>query len=382
MSGGLWEAAAHISVGGQHVATWIIGQVRNENQSEKNMREYADDIGANEEEVIIAFREIPIMSIDKFEHVARALYTLTNQLSKAAYQNIQQARFINERQRAEKALKQSENKLRSLFNAMTDVIIIYGEDGRYLEIGQTNSGRYYRPPEFLINKTVQEVFPPEISDFFMNTIRQTLASKEMNQVDYQLQINGINYWFSANVSPMTEDSVIWVARDITDRKRDEETLQYQNMHDILTGLFNRQYYETEIVRLQKSRLFPISIMVLDIDGLKWVNDHRGHSAGDELLQRAAGILKSTFRPEDMVARMGGDEFVVVLPETDKAAAIQARNRLEDILIKHNELFSPDMNLGISIGTASGGNGILLTEVFKQADQAMYLDKGNKKKVKQ
>jgi diguanylate cyclase (GGDEF)-like protein len=152
------------------------------------------------------------------------------------------------------------------------------------------------------------------------------------------------------------------------------------MHDILTGLYNRQYFETEVERLQRSRLFPVSILVMDVDGLKWVNDHRGHSAGDELLQRVAGLLKSSFRPEDLVARMGGDEFVVVLPETDEPAARQIMQRLEDTLARHNQLFPSDQCLGLSIGSATGGQGILLTEVFKQADQAMYLKKSRKKEM--
>jgi diguanylate cyclase (GGDEF)-like protein/PAS domain S-box-containing protein len=381
LSGGLWDAGAGISVGGQHIANWLIGQVRDETQTEEKMREYARQIGAEEQEVVDAFKEVPSMSKKQFEEVAQALFTLANQLSKAAYQNIQQARFISERKQAEEALQLSENKLRTLFNAMSDVIIIYGRDGRYLEIASTNSGKLYRPPNDLLNKLISEVFPPDLSNFFMKIIAQTLDSNEMIQVDYQLPINGMNYWFAANVSPLTKDSVIWVARDITDRKKVEDTLQYQSNHDILTGLYNRQYYETEILRLQNSRLFPISIMVLDVDDLKWMNDHRGHDAGDELLQRTAGILKSAFRPEDMVARMGGDEFVVVLPETDEQAVTLVKNRLDEILDKHNELFPLDMSLGISIGVATGGNGILLTEVFKLADQAMYLEKAIKKKSK-
>ncbi len=263
---------------------------------------------------------------------------------------------------------------------MTDVIIIYDSKGYYREIPPTGSQRYFRPLNELINRSISEVMPPEISSLFLNTIHLTLQSKETTRVDYSLNIGGIEYWFSANVSPLTSDSVIWVARDITDRKKAEENLQYQNLHDILTGLYNRQYYETEIDRLQRSRVFPISILVMDVDGLKWVNDHHGHNAGDELLKRVAVILKSAFRPEDMVARMGGDEFVVVLPETGESAARQAVDRLEKIIQKHNELFPPDQSLGLSIGYSTGGQGILLTEVFKMADQAMYLKKNAKKEL--
>jgi PAS domain S-box-containing protein len=107
MSGGLWDAGAGISVGGRHIANWLIGQVRDETQTEERMREYAREIGADEQELIAAFREVPAMSRQQFEAVASALFTLANQLSTTAYQNMQQARFIAER-------KQMENELHLL----------------------------------------------------------------------------------------------------------------------------------------------------------------------------------------------------------------------------------------------------------------------------
>ncbi len=374
----LMHASAPIMVGGKHIANWLVGQVRLNGTGPQTALEYSRRLGMDEAEAVLAFDEIPEVTEEQFEKVTRALFTLSTYLSNTAYQNVQQARFITDRKKAEDALRLSEAKLRSLFTAMTDVIIIYGGDGEYREIASTNSQRYYRPPHELLHQKITDVFPEDIATLFMRTIRQTLEMKEMSRVDYSLLIGGREYWFSANVSPFTEDSVIWVARDITDRKKVEDTLHYQSTHDTLTGLYNRQYYETEIERLQHSRLFPISIIMIDVDGLKWVNDHRGHQAGDELLQRVAGLLKSAFRPEDMVARMGGDEFVVVLPLTAEPASRLALKRLEEILEKHNQLFPPEQHLGLSMGTATGTSGLLLTEVFKMADQAMYLVKSRKK----
>jgi len=374
----LMHACAPIMVGGNHIANWLIGQARLKNVSPEPTMEYIRQLGLNEHEALSAFEEIPVITEEKFEILTRSLFTLATYISNTAFQNVQQARFITDRKKAEEALRLSEKKLRSLFKAMTDVIIIYGADGEYREIASTNSQRYFRPVSELLHKRIPDIFPEDAATLFMRTIHQTLELKEMSRLDYSLQIGGREYWFSANVSPFTEDSVIWVARDITDRKKVEDTLHYQSTHDTLTGLYNRQYYETEIERLQRSRLFPISIIMIDVDGLKWVNDHRGHQAGDELLQRVAGLLKGAFRPEDMVARMGGDEFVVVLPQTGEPAARQALKRLEEILEKHNSLFPADQHMGLSMGTASGTSGILLTEVFKMADQAMYLVKAKKK----
>ena len=101
MSGGLWDAGAAISVGGKHLANWLIGQVRDDTQTEDNIREYAREIGADEEAAAAALHEVPVMSRERFEQVAGALFTIADQLSTIAYQNVQQARFISERQTAE-----------------------------------------------------------------------------------------------------------------------------------------------------------------------------------------------------------------------------------------------------------------------------------------
>ncbi|MBS1159067.1 MAG: diguanylate cyclase [Proteobacteria bacterium] len=105
LSGGLWDAGASMSVGGKHIANWLIGQVRDETQTEESMRAYAREIGADETAVIAAFHKVPAMPRARFEQMARALFTMANQLSSAAYQNVQQARFITERKAAEKEIE-------------------------------------------------------------------------------------------------------------------------------------------------------------------------------------------------------------------------------------------------------------------------------------
>jgi PAS domain S-box-containing protein len=111
LSGGLWDAGASITVGGRHVANWLIGQVRDETQEEVKMRAYAREIGADEKAFVEAFHKVPSMSRDQFQKVAQALFTLAGQLSSMAYQNVQQARFITESKRAEEAKGKLEDQL-------------------------------------------------------------------------------------------------------------------------------------------------------------------------------------------------------------------------------------------------------------------------------
>ena len=111
LSGGLWDAGAAILVGGKHIANWLIGQVRDQTQTEEKMRAYAREIGADEEEVVRAFHEVPAMSREQFSKVAQVLFTLANQLSGIAYQNVQQARFIAARRQAEREIRQLNTSL-------------------------------------------------------------------------------------------------------------------------------------------------------------------------------------------------------------------------------------------------------------------------------
>ncbi len=123
LSGGLWDGGASIVVGDHHIANWLIGQVRDETQTEDHMREYAKRIGADEAEFITAFREVPSMPVARFRKIADMVYDLARILSNMAYQNVQQARFITERRQAEEQLRLSEENLRATLNSIGDAVI-------------------------------------------------------------------------------------------------------------------------------------------------------------------------------------------------------------------------------------------------------------------
>jgi len=129
LSGGLWDAGASISVGDKHIANWLIGQVKNDSLVEDEMLAYARDIGADEKEFGEALAEVTVMSPEKFQQVADALFIMANDLSTKAYQNIQQARFIAERNRAEKTLRQSLQTSADIVNSIPAGLFIYQHEG-------------------------------------------------------------------------------------------------------------------------------------------------------------------------------------------------------------------------------------------------------------
>ncbi len=132
---------------------------------------------------------------------------------------------ITERKRSEDKLSASEAELRALFEAMTDAIFVFDSEGRYLKVGPTNPSLLYRPAEELLGKTLHEVLPIEQADQFLGYIRLALERHQTVDHEYSLSIDGRQMWFDASISPMMDDSVVAVARDITERKKSEEALR-------------------------------------------------------------------------------------------------------------------------------------------------------------
>jgi diguanylate cyclase (GGDEF)-like protein len=161
-------------------------------------------------------------------------------------------------------------------------------------------------------------------------------------------------------------------------KEKEKVIRNKAYNDHLTGLYNRRYFENELKRLDSSRKYPIAIIIGDLDGLKDVNDNYGHKKGDEYIINAADILKSTIRTEDIIARIGGDEFAIILPKTNYQEAQSLCQRIQINIEEFNKDKKLVKPLSISLGfEVMENNSQNLNEIFNKADQKMYINKGRK-----
>ncbi len=166
--------------------------------------------------------------------------------------------------------------------------------------------------------------------------------------------------------------ILGLGIDMTKQKQAEEKIRRLSLHDKLTNLYNRHYMEEEMERLDAQNKLPISIIMVDVNGLKLVNDTYGHSVGDEILKRAAGILRSVCGKEDIIARWGGDEFVIILPQT---TIEEAQSVGKNIMRQCRKEYVRDIPVSMATGIASKDRtGKELADVLREAEDYMYRHK--------
>lgn len=190
-------------------------------------------------------------------------------------------------------------------------------------------------------------------------------------------------WFQVDAFPDFDgrgqiEQVVMTFFDVTARWETEQRLTYISFHDALTGVYNRAYFEEELHRLEHRRSGSVAIAIVDVDGLKRVNDTWGHSKGDELLVKAAQILRQAVRTEDVVARIGGDEFAIILKNTAESVLElifqRLRQALEQEKLKPEELAPLSLSFGYAFTSKPE---ISAVELYKTADNRMYQAKAQR-----
>lgn len=273
---------------------------------------------------------------------------------------------ITEKHKIQLALKQSEEKYRFITENTSDVIwIVNLDDFKFSYISPAVYQLRGYSAEEAMAQSINESMTPESWQLIQNTIENSLGDFILNPQHpkhYILTIeqyhkNGSMVWVEISVryrfNEQNQIEVIGISRDVTERKKIDDEIRYLSFHDQLTGLYNRRYYDIELERLNTARNLPISFITVDINGLKMTNDVFGHSSGDDLIKLASKTLKSVCREDDIIVRLGGDEFIVLMPNTSESKLSDIMRRIQHKCKLYN--LNPEnqaVQLNLSLGSAT------------------------------
>lgn len=277
-------------------------------------------------------------------------------------------------------LENEKELLNTTLKSIGDGVICYDSDARITMMNEVAMELTGWREKSAIGETFQKVFYIEnesVQKSNYDPITEVINTGSvvgLPDSTVLLSKDGIERYISDSMAPIRDYKgnivgVVQVFRDVTNEKHQIDKIEYISYHDLLTGLYNRRFFEEELRRLDTPRSFPLMLVMGDLNGLKWVNDSFGHAAGDELLKKTAKILKKCFRKEDIICRLGGDEFVILLPGTDVKTAENLVNKIQE------KVESTEMkrgSLSISFGwDAKTKDDQAIWDTLKNAEDNMY-----------
>lgn len=287
---------------------------------------------------------------------------------------------------AESAEREAQERFRLAFDDAPIGMALVDLDGRFTRVNAVLCDLLERSADELLSLTFQEITDPEDLDTDLDQL-QRLISGEIPRYQMEkryLGPDGSPIWTQLSVSLLRDvdgnpAGSIAQIQDIGERKRMQDALQHLADHDMLTGLWNRRRFEEELQReLVRARRqgTPTALLLLDLDALKEVNDTYGHACGDELIRAVAHAVRGRLRESDAVARIGGDEFAILLPSVDAAAAVSVAEKVcatvRDLAVELGEL---TLRTTASVGVAPADpGGADLRALTAAADRAMYAAK--------
>lgn len=290
---------------------------------------------------------------------------------------------IANRKQMEQLLFNEKEKFRTTLLSVGDGVISTDQQGKVLILNQVAEKLTGWTQEEAVGQpleTVYNIISEGTREKCESPVQQAFTSgqvSEMTSQAIQISKNQIEMHTEYNAAPICDEQgkingMVLVFRDITEKKQRQDEIKYLSFHDQLTGLYNRRFYEEELVRLDVERNWPLTIILGDINGLKMINDSFGHAAGDELIIKAGTAIKKGCRTDDIISRIGGDEFVILLPQTSAPEAEKIIARIKDFSFIEKV---GALNISISFGSETKVKGEQkIKDVFKKAEDQMYHNK--------
>ena len=379
LSGGLIDGGTVISIGERPIASWLVGQVIENEPDEKWLRLFAQEIGVDAMDLLRASAEVPRMSHQQYEKICRALHLVGAQFSALAMKTWQQAHYIAEMGKTYEALRESEERYRALMQQSSEAIaLIEPETRRILEVNQHFREMLGYSPQEMETKTAYDFVADakEAIDRYYDEVLplhhelpvELRPFRHKNGRIIEVERSGVLVHLAGrNVYMVT-------ARDVSERRITEEKLNFLSFHDTLTGLYNRACFEDALTRLDYRHECGIGMIIFDLDGLKLVNDSFGHEQGDNLLVRAAELIDSCLRDNDIVAHIGGDEFAVLMHGmTDEALQVAVARVKEKLEAQDRTIRRIPLSLSIGYALREKSD-MSMRDLFREADNNMYREK--------
>ncbi len=291
-------------------------------------------------------------------------------------------RDVTEEKKAKQELAQKEAYYRAIFEGAGAALFVYDEKTIIQEVNR----RFEEITGYAKNQVEGKMSWTQLisdKDLIVMLTFQEKRKKDPTSVPTQYEFRfidkmGRERWGFATITLLPDKKGIMSFLDITERKHMEERLRFISFHDPLTNLYNRLYFDEELNRLRNTRDLPIAIIVIDLDGLKFINDNFGHKAGDNYIKDAAVVLKNSLRKSDVIARIGGDEFAIVLTNTSEENVKKVMERIRKKIDEFNKTsgkFPISLSMGYAIATEEP---VDIDSLLIEADHAMYEDKQRKK----
>lgn len=269
--------------------------------------------------------------------------------------------------------------LRALVDSIPDLIFYKDTNSVYMGCNVAFEKFAGRNQKELIGLTDWDLFDSDMADMFLKMDNEMLKQGKSRRNDEVVTYpDGRQLYYDTLKTPYFDSygkilGLIGISRDITERKKKEEEILYLTYHDSLTGLYNRTFFDEEIHRIDNVDQLPVSVIIGDVNGLKIINDAFGHDEGDKLLCEIAKIISSCLRPGDIAARIGGDEFGILLPKTDsqtvQSVVKQIQNLCDQYINKADkETYYVSIALGPGTKTKSSEP---LDKVRNSAEEFMY-----------
>lgn len=318
----------------------------------------------------LSLEKVEIDSADELGRLARSFENMV-----ASLRHVKE-----ERDKAFECMRISEDKYMKAFNSSSELVAITTvEDGRYVEVNEAMHTIFGFTREEVIGRTSLELGIRRSEDERTEFAQIMLAHGKVRNLEvehYTKDGEKKPGLLSAELIEFNgERCIISTIRDITELKEAEKELRYMGSHDALTGLYNRAYFEREMNLLKQGNILPVAFIICDVDGLKLVNDTMGHVAGDRLLKRAAKVLEQATRGEYVTARIGGDEFAVLLAGISYSQVEEVCHRIRTAAENYNQSAENvllSMSVGFALSEQAGPVNIL--GLFKEADNNMYREK--------